>query len=142
MLINQSNTTVIVLCCMFAHITSSTHVVGDIAFYQPATQSSDYLAYVASYAVDAQPNSTCAIVSNTDSSPAWGMVDLGALYDVTTVWLLATTLGKDSMTSQACGYWLPRWVSAVTSPLRDFWLPLWVMTLWRHQSAPTGYHFG
>ena len=77
------------------------HVSGDVAYYQPATQSGIYTGTsgvpgIAAYAVDYDPSyQTCAYPNNdNDNSPAWWQIDLGDLYSVTSVWLLATTVGK------------------------------------------------
>ena len=77
------------------------HVSGDVSYYQPATQSVTYtdpsgVPQIAEYAVDFDPHyETCAFANNdVNGPPAWWMVDLGDLYSVTSVWLLATTAGR------------------------------------------------
>ena len=76
------------------------HVSGDVAYYQPATQSETHtgtsgLPRIAAYAVDYDPlYQTCAFANNIDLSPACWRVDLGDLYSVTSASLLATTAGR------------------------------------------------
>ena len=72
------------------------NLAGNLAYYQPATQSATYqqddFDYGAALAVDYNPTGTYSYTSTTSGTPAWWQVDLGALASVQNIRLLQSAV--------------------------------------------------